>query len=78
MSKASKFQDLLVMNLCWSRTSVEEISGAIMNEHEKEEERQAVTKDLTSSSKFSGSCVLTLQTLPRIEKDSLYGSVEEE
>ena len=26
--------------------------------------RQAVTKDLTSSSKFSGSCVLTLQTLP--------------
>ena len=25
---------------------------------------QAVTKDLTSSSKFSGSCVLTLQTLP--------------
>ena len=27
--------------------------------------RQAVTKDLTSSSKFSGSCVLTLQTLPQ-------------
>ena len=27
--------------------------------------RQAVSKDLTSSSKFSGSCVLTLQTLPR-------------
>ena len=27
-------------------------------------EHQAVTKDLTSSSKFSGSCVLTLQTLP--------------
>ena len=26
--------------------------------------RQAVTKDLTSSSKFSGSCVLTLQPLP--------------
>jgi len=26
---------------------------------------QAVTKDLTSSSKFSGSCVLILQTLPR-------------
>ena len=25
--------------------------------------RQAVSKDLTSSSKFSGSCVLTLQTL---------------
>jgi len=29
-------------------------------------ENQAVTKDLTSSSKFSGSCVLTLQTLPQI------------
>jgi len=29
------------------------------------EQRQAVTKDLTSSSKFSGSFVLTLQTLPR-------------
>jgi len=28
--------------------------------------RQAVTKDLTSSSKFSGSCVLTLQTLPLV------------
>jgi heme/copper-type cytochrome/quinol oxidase subunit 3 len=27
-------------------------------------DRQAVTKDLTSSSKFSGSFVLTLQTLP--------------
>ena len=27
-------------------------------------ERQADTKDLTSSSKFSASCVLTLQTLP--------------
>ena len=27
--------------------------------------RQAVTKDLTSSSNFSGSCVLTFQTLPR-------------
>jgi len=26
---------------------------------------QAVTKDLSSSSKFSGSCVLTLQTLPK-------------
>ena len=26
--------------------------------------RQAVTKDLTSSSNFSGSCVLTFQTLP--------------
>ena len=25
--------------------------------------QQAVTKDLTSSSKFSGSCVLTLQTI---------------
>ena len=30
--------------------------------------RQAVSKDLTSSSKFSGSCVLTLQTL-LISKD---------
>ena len=30
--------------------------------------RQAVTKDLTSSSKFSGSCVLTLQTLPSESK----------
>ena len=30
----------------------------------RERERQAVTKDLTSSSKFSGSCVLTLQPLP--------------
>ena len=29
---------------------------------------QAVTKDLTSSSKFSGSCVQTLQTLPRRKK----------
>lgn len=28
-------------------------------------EHQADTKNLTSSSKFSGSCVLTLQTLPR-------------
>ena len=27
-------------------------------------EHQAVTKGLTSSSKFSGSCVLTLQTSP--------------
>ena len=36
-------------------------------ERERDEEvaeRQAVTKDLTSSSKFSGSCVLTLQPLP--------------
>ena len=30
--------------------------------------RQAVTKDLTSSSKFSGSCVLTLQPLPPRER----------
>ena len=30
-----------------------------------DEEFQAVTKDLTSSSKFSGSCVLTSQTLSR-------------
>ena len=30
---------------------------------------QAVTKDLTSSSKFSGSCVLTLQTLQIKEKE---------
>jgi len=29
-------------------------------------ERQAVTKDLTSSSKFSGSFVLTLQPLPSL------------
>ena len=29
---------------------------------------QAVTKDSTSSSKFSGSCVLTLQTLPRMKR----------
>ena len=27
--------------------------------------RQAVTKDLTSTSNFSGSCVLTFQTLPQ-------------
>ena len=31
---------------------------------------QAVTKDLTSSSKFSGSCVLTLQTLPIVFQTS--------
>ena len=30
---------------------------------EETEKRQADTKDFTSSSKFSGSCVLTLQTL---------------
>ena len=30
----------------------------------KETERQADTKDLTSSSKFSASCVLTSQTIP--------------
>ena len=35
-------------------------------EEGRERERQAVTKDLTSSSKFSGSCVLTLQPLPRM------------
>ena len=32
----------------------------------KETINQAVTKDLTSSSKFSGSCVLTLQTIPNL------------
>merc|ERR1740123_2770246 len=32
---------------------------------------QAVTKDLTSSSKFSGSCVLTLQTLPGMDHQEL-------
>jgi len=31
---------------------------------------QAVTKDLSSSSKFSGSCVLTLQTL--LEEDGCW------
>ena len=34
----------------------------------RENIRQAVSKDLTSSSKFSGSCVLTLQTLLRRNK----------
>ena len=36
--------------------------------------RQAVSKDLTSSSKFSGSCVLTLQTLRFLLHFSLYMS----
>lgn len=36
----------------------------LVPENISEEVFQAVTKDLTSSSKFSGSCVLTLQTLP--------------
>ena len=34
---------------------------------EKRNERQADTKDLTSSSKFSASCVLTSQTIPKLE-----------
>ena len=34
--------------------------------------RQAVSKDLTSSSKFSGSCVLTLQTLLLMNVDGSY------
>ena len=37
--------------------------GIEEREHRVQETQQAVTKDLTSSSKFSGSCVLTLQTI---------------
>ena len=40
---------------------------------EKTREDQAVTKDLTSSSKFSGSCVLTLQPLHRLTSNRLCG-----
>ena len=35
---------------------------------------QAVTKDLSSSSKFSGSCVLTLQTLPKRKRKRKEGA----
>merc|ERR1712194_153254 len=35
---------------------------------------QAVTKDLSSSSKFSGSCVLTLQTPPKRKVSVLMAS----
>ena len=50
----------ITMRLAWKRRWKETVNPCLP----KKEIRQAVTKDLTSSSKFSGSCVLTLQPLP--------------
>ena len=40
----------------------------LMKTKERRNERQADTKDLTSSSKFSASCVLTSQTIPFLKQ----------
>ena len=49
--------------------SVVKVPDTAWQENRNTRVSQAVTKDLTSSSKFSGSCVLTLQTLPIKEKE---------
>ncbi len=55
------------------------VSRSKMPFEEKEDKRkafyQAVTKDLSSSSKFSGSCVLTLQTLLSLFPSSVLTSL---
>ena len=61
-------------SVCGRRKHKEELFGWVLNclAWKKRDGRvsQAVTKDLSSSSKFSGSCVLTLQTLLQRENEA--------
>ena len=70
--EGSSFQGSLKISLL-------SVSRSKMPFEEKEDKRkafyQAVTKDLSSSSKFSGSCVLTLQTLLSLFPSSVLTSL---